>query len=212
MSARRTDGDGGGAVPQRFDADYYRRFYGDPATRVADAAAVRTLAGFVAAYLRHLDVPVRTILDVGCGVGHWRTAARRLWPRARYHGVEYSEHLCRRHGWTRGSIVDLDPLVAFGRSAFDLVVCQGVLQYLDDEDAARALANLGRWTDGALYLEALTARDWRQNCDRARTDGAVHRRSATFYRNRLARRFVAAGGGVFVSRRAGVTLFELEGT
>ena len=195
----------------RFDADYYRRYYGDQRTRVSDATAIRDLARFVAAYARYLAVPVRSILDVGCGVGHWRHAARELWPKARYHGVEYSAHLCERFGWIQGSITDLDVRAATGREEFDLVICQGVLQYLDDKAAAKALTNLGRWCDGVLYLEALTALDWRRNCDRARTDGDVHLRDGDWYRQRLARRFRAAGGGVFVSRRAGVTLFELEG-
>ena len=194
-----------------FDADYYRRYYGDAATRVSDFAEIRRLAGFVAGYLRYLQVPVRSILDVGCGVGHWRRAAAALWPRARYFGVEYSEHLCERFGFHHGSIVDLDPRAAFGRDGFDLVVCQGVLQYLDDRDAARAIQNLGEWTDGALYLEALTDRDWAENCDRERTDGNVHLRPVDFYRRRLAPHFQTCGGGVFCSRRAGVTLFELEG-
>ncbi|MBM4061660.1 MAG: class I SAM-dependent methyltransferase [Planctomycetes bacterium] len=199
-----------GAAPE-FDAAYYRRFYADPRTRVGDAAATGRLAAFVAAYLRYLDVPVRTILDVGCGVGHWRTAARRLWPRARYFGVEHSEHLCAVHGWIRGSVVDLDARALAPAGTFDLVVCQGVLQYLDDRAAARALRNLGRWSGSALYLEALTALDWRQNVDRTRTDGDVHLRDGAWYRARLRRRFVACGGGVFASRRAGVALFELEG-
>lgn len=195
----------------RFDADYYRRFYDDPHTRVSDLASVKKLAALVAAWMRYLDLPVRHVLDVGCGKGHWRTALGAHFPKARYHGVEYSEHLCRRHGWAHGSIVDLDPAAACGRDTFDLVVCQGVLQYLDDHEAARAIQNLGRWTAGALYLEALTALDWRQNCDRKRTDGAVHLRPGAWYRRRLQRRFHDVGGGVFPSRRAGVTLFELEG-
>ena len=49
-----------------------------------------------------------------------------------------------------------------------------MLQYLDDRTAARAIANLGRLTRGVLYLSALTARDWRENCDRTRTDRDVH--------------------------------------
>lgn len=196
----------------RFDADYYRRFYGDPKTRVVNAAAVARLAGFVAGYLRYLDVPVRSILDIGCGLGHWRTAARRLWPRARYHGVEYSEHLCARFGWTQGSVVDFAPERLRPDGQFDLIVCQGVLQYLEAEAARQALANLGRWCRGALYLEALTTRDWRENCDRGRTDGQVHLRSGAWYRTALRRDFVPAGGGVFLPRRGGVTLFELEST
>lgn len=195
----------------RFDADYYRRFYHDPATRVGDLAGVQKLAALVAAWMRYLELPVRRVLDVGCGVGHWRTALRTHFPKARYHGVEYSEHLCQQFGWVRGSIVDFDPTAAIGDDHFDLVVCQGVLQYLDDRAAARAITNLGRWTGGALYLEALTALDWRRNCDKKRTDGAVHLRDGQWYRQRLARHFHDAGGGVFPSRRAGITLFELEG-
>ena len=194
-----------------FGPDYYRRFYGDAETRVSDLGEIRRLGGFVAAYLHYLQVPVRSVLDIGCGVGHWQRVASELWPRARYFGVEYSEHLCERHGWMRGSITDFDPAEATGRETFDLVVCQGVLQYLDNRAAARALHNLGEWTDGALYLEALTARDWQENCDRSVTDGDVHLRSASFYRRRLKPNFQNCGGGVFCSRRAGISLFELEG-
>ena len=201
-----------GEGTSRFDADYYRRFYDDPRTRVIDRATVRKLADFVASYLRYLDVPVRSILDVGCGQGHWRTAATTIWPRAKYHGVEHSPYLCEEFGWIQGSIVDFAPSKATGQSSFDLVVCQGVLQYLDDRQAARAIQNLARWCRGALYLEALTALDWKKNCDRSRTDGNVYLRTGEWYRAHLDRHFVACGGGVFCSRRAGVTLFELEGT
>lgn len=196
----------------RFGADYYRRFYEDPRTRVSDRTAVRKLAEFVAGYLRYLDVPVRAILDIGCGRGHWRAAAAAVWPRAKYHGVEHSAYLCEQLGWTQGSVVDFAPHKALGTSSFDLVVCQGVLQYLDDRDAARAIQNLARWCRGALYLEALTALDWRQNVDRTRTDGDVHLRPGAWYRRHLDRHFTACGGGVFCSKRAGVSLFELEGT
>jgi len=212
MPSRSANHAGRRSDPDRFDADYYRRFYGDARSRVSDLEAVKKLASFVAGYLRFLDVPVRSILDVGCGLGHWQRAAAELWPRARYHGVEHSEHLCARFGWTQGSIVDFDADAAFGASRFDLVICQGVLQYLDDRQAARAIGNLAKWCEGALYLEALTALDWRRNCDQARTDGNVHLRSGAWYRQRLLRRFVSCGGGVFCSKTAGTTLFELEGT
>jgi len=107
-------------------------------------------------------------------------------------------------------VATFDPARELGRATFDLVICQGVLQYLDDRTAARALANLARWTDGVLFLEALTRRDWRENCDRERTDGDVHLRDGAWYRRRLARHFQRCGGGVFVARAAGCSLFELE--
>ncbi|HLQ37750.1 MAG TPA: class I SAM-dependent methyltransferase [Planctomycetota bacterium] len=193
------------APTERFDAAYYRRFYRDPRTRVTTPAQVQRLAAFVAAYLRHLRWPVGSILDLGCGLGWWRSAARRCWPKSSYQGVEISDHLCRTHGWTHGSAADFAP----GRR-FDLVVCQGVLQYLPDRAAARALANLGRLCRGALYLEALTTADWRRNCDRSVTDGAVHLRPAAWYRRRLQVAFRNCGGGLFVHRQAAVATYELE--
>jgi hypothetical protein len=56
----------------------------------------------------------------------------------------------------------------------------------------------------------LTDKDWRERCDRERTDGAVHLRTAAWHRRRLARSFVTLGGGVFAARRAGFPFFELE--
>ncbi|MBK8101000.1 MAG: class I SAM-dependent methyltransferase [Planctomycetes bacterium] len=189
-----------------FDAAYYRRFYEDQTTAVSDLAAVQRLCTFVLAYLDFLELRLRSVLDMGCGVGHWRTALRQARPRIRYSGIEWSQHLCERFGWTRGSVVDHAP----GKT-FDLVVCQGVLQYLDDRQAARAIANLARCCHGALYVEALTVGDWRHNCDRTVTDGEVNLRPANWYRQRLQRHFRAIGGGLFVRKTAPVTLFELEG-
>ena len=194
------------AQPDRFDADYYHRFYGDPATRVVSQGHVRKLAAFTVSYLRFLGMPLRNALDLGCGVGHWRTALKALTPRTSYQGVEYSAYLCERYGWARGSVVDYNPGIDF-----DLVICQGVMQYLPDRDAAAAIANLGQLCRGALYLEALTQRDWDENCDRSVTDGDVHLRSGAWYRKHLAKSFTALGGGVFVAKGANVALFELEG-
>ena len=183
----------------QFDAAFYRRFYVDRRTRVSSRAAVARLAAFVAAYLGYLQIPVRSILDAGCGVGFWRAAARDLWPRARYRGLEISDYLCRRYGWTCASIVDYKP-----GQQFDLIVCQSVLQYLSDHDAARAIETLSTLARGAVYLEVPTTEDWRDICDRRRTDATVRLRSTQWYRRRLARHFVAAGGGLFVARPAAV--------
>jgi len=188
-----------------FDAAYYQRFYGNARTRVADRASVRRLAAFVVSYVRFLRLPLRSVLDAGCGIGLWRDALRELAPRATYHGVEASDYLCARLRWTPGSVVDWND----GRE-FDLVVCQGVLQYLDAPSARRAMSNLAALARGALYLEALTKRDWRENADHARTDGQVHLRSARWYRAILGAHFVPLGGGLWLSKRASVVRFELE--
>jgi len=193
-------------MPERhFDAAYYQRFYENPDTRVADAEDIGRLGHFVGAYLRYLELPVRRVLDMGCGMGLWRPVINALFPEATYTGVEISAHLCKTLGYTRGSAVDY-----VGRGQYDLVICQGVLQYLSNGDAKKALANLARLCRGVLYLEALTQEDWDHNCDQQRTDGDVFLRPAAFYRQRLARPFVALGGGLFLARQAPVTLYELE--
>jgi SAM-dependent methyltransferase len=188
-----------------FDKRYYDRYYRDPRTRVTSQREIAVLGAFVCAYLDHLGQPVRRVLDAGCGLGYWRKVIADHYPGARYTGIELSAYLCRELGWTRASISDYR-----GRGRFDLVVCQGVLQYLDDREAARAIANLGRLCRGALYLEALTAEDWRDNCDRSATDGKVHLRPAHWYRARLARDFRACGGGVYLHRDSGAVLYALE--
>lgn len=188
---------------RRFDRAYYDRFYRDPGTRVASGEDTDKLATFVVAYLRFLGLEPETVVDLGCGLGTWRDALARIAPDAEYTGVEVSEYLCAEYGWEQGSVVDYR-----AEHEFDLVICQGVLQYVDDVDAA--VENLADLCQGALFLEVLTRQDWEQNCDRRRTDGNVHLRTAAYYRKRLRPHFVNAGGGVFVSRRTGLSLFELE--
>ena len=189
----------------KFDADFYRRYYLDPRTRVASRAEALKLGRFACAYADYLGFTVRRVLDAGCGLGHFRAAIKEFFPRARYVGLETSEYLCRRHGWERGSIADYAP-----RLPFDLVICHDVLQYLDDGTAARALSNLGRLCCGILYFSVLTAGDWRRNADRARTDAGVSLRSAAWYRARLARHFRPLGGGLLARRGYEPLLWELE--
>jgi len=189
----------------RFDRDYYRRYYYDPRTAVATRAEMRARARLIAAFVGHLGLPVRRILEAGCGTGLLRAELKRLLPRAHYTALEASEYLCRRHGWRHGRIEEFR-----ARSPFDLVICYDVLQYLDREHAVRALRNFARLTRGALYFSALTSGDLARNADRQRTDADVHLRSARWYRTRLARHFREAGLGFWLRRGAPLTLWELE--
>lgn len=189
----------------RFDKAYFDRYYRNPRTRVVSKKAIRKLTAFVAAYLKLMDLPVRRILDMGCGLGLWKEPLKTHFPKASYLGVEISDHACKQHGWTKGSVVDFE-----GRGAFDLVICQGVLQYLDNREARKAIANLASLTRGALYLEALTKADWEENVDRETTDGNVHLRSGSWYRKELSRYFSNCGGGLFLAPDAQAMLFELE--
>ena len=116
-----------------------------------------------------------------------------------------SGHLCAELGWVHDSVVTFR-----SRRRFDLVICQDVLQYLDDAEAEQAIANLVRHCRGVLFFGALTHEDWEENCDQSRTDANAYLRTGAWYRDRLAPAFVCAGGGVFVARRAGVVMFELD--
>ena len=189
-----------------FDEGFFARYYGDPATRVADAGDAAQLAALIAGIVHYLELPVRRILDAGCGIGLLRAPLRRHFPRARYEGLELSGYLCDRYGWHRGSLADFA-----SPTPYDLVVCHDVLQYLDDRSAARALSNLARLTRGALYFSVLTRRDWRHAADQSRTDRDVHLRSADWYRRRLRRGFRHVAAGVHLARALQPILWELEG-
>lgn len=192
-----------------FDEAYYQRYYFDKKTSVIDPEHAERLGAFVCSYLQYLRVPVKRVLDVGCGIGLWRAAVARHFPDASYHGVEFSDYLCGRFGWERGSVVDYqahDPA-----EPFDLVICQGVLPYLSPPDLQRALANLGRLSRGALYLEAVSREDYERDViDEELTDGRQFRHRVALYRRGLREQMRELGGGLWLSRQAEVPLFALE--
>jgi SAM-dependent methyltransferase len=191
--------------PERFDERYYRRFYLNPRTRAVSPAEMRLSADLIAAFIRHAEYPVRRILDLGCGLGLMRAPLKKHFPRASYTGVEVSEYLCERYGWTQASVHTYK-----SPRPFDLVICHDVLQYLSARDAAVALRNLGQLCRGVLHFSVLTAEDWEKHCDRTATDRNAHLRSGDWYRRRLAADFVNAGSGMFVRREAPIHLWELD--
>ena len=190
-----------------FNEAYYQRFYIDKKTSVADPGHVDRLGAFVCSYLKFLRVPVARVLDVGCGIGLWRELVARHYPHASFHGVEYSEYLCERFGWEQGSVVNYP-----SKAPFDLVICQGVLPYLSAEDARLAMRNLARLCTGALYVEAIAREDWEKDLvDETLTDPRLFQHPAQLYRRGLASGFTELGGGLWLSRRADLPVFALEG-
>lgn len=190
---------------ERFDAAFFKRYYANPATRVATREDQARLAAMIGGIAHYCGFHVHRILDAGCGVGWLKAPLRRQFKGAEYVGLEVSEYLCRRHGWTQGGIVDYQDAVGY-----DLVVCHDVLQYLDDRAAARAIGALARLSRGLLYFSVLTAGDWKHNADTSRTDRGVHLRSAEWYQRRLRRHFRHLGCGVHVLRTHQPLLWELE--
>jgi 2-polyprenyl-3-methyl-5-hydroxy-6-metoxy-1,4-benzoquinol methylase len=188
-----------------FDRDYYRRFYYNPRTAVTSRAEMAARARLIAGCVQYVGLPVRKILDVGCGVGLLRAPLKRALPKAQYLGLEFSDYLCRRYGWRQGSVATLRL-----RERFDLVICYDVLQYLSPKEAQRAIANLARVCRGALYFGALTLEDWRDNCDQTRTDRIAGLRPGAWYRRELARTFRPLGCGIWLKRGLRLTLWNLD--
>jgi len=193
-------------VRRNFDRAFFKRYYHDASTAVAHSGEALRRARFVLAYLDFLCVDVKNVLDAGCGVGLWRRALRRIDPSIAYTGIDTSEYLCQRYGWTRASITEFR-----SRQKFDLVICQDMLQYLDGSEVRRAVDSLARLCRGACYVDVPTREDVAERTlDLTRTDRRIHLRGVRFYRRLLDPHFVAAGGGVFIPRNARATILALE--
>jgi len=188
-----------------FDAAYYDRYYGSTRTRVHSATEIAKLCTAVVSFVEWWQHPLETVLDVGAGIGLWRDWFAKKRPRVVYRSTEVSAHACEAYGHEQRDITKWR-----AKESFDLVVCQGVLPYLDDAGAEKALENLAAMTRGFLYLEAITKRDLREVCDDARTDVAVHGRTGAWYRARLKKHYVEVGCGLWCKRDAGVLFYELE--
>jgi len=186
-----------------FDAAYYRRFYRD--RPVHGRAQIAKLAAGIVGLCGWWYVPVRSVLDVGAGPGFWRDwfAANR--PSVRYTSIDVSEYACRRYGHRQADITQWHPA-----RPSDLVICQGVLHYLDDDAVGRALDNLAAATRSVIYFEIPTASDRDDVVDQDRTDLAVHWRDGDWYRQRVDAHFVELGCGLWYSRSGPMSFYELE--
>lgn len=189
---------------KRFDEGYYDRFYRNRGTRAATPQNAQRMAQFIGAYLKHLDVSVRRVLDIGCGLGHVLRHIGQQFPSADITGVEYSEYVCRRYGFEQGSVVDYEAAYPF-----DLVICNDVVPYLDDEQAALAVRNLARLSKTALFFGVITSEDW-AIADKRRTDNRQYLRASAWYRRRLSRAFVNIGGGLYLKKPTETPLWSLE--
>jgi len=187
----------------RFDARYYERFYGG-ADGVHDPAQIAHLATAVHELCTWWGAAPDTVLDVGAGVGMWRDWYRRTHPEVHVLSVDISPYACERWGHELHDISTWVPA-----EPFDLVICHGVVHYLDDHAAEAAIDHLGTATSFVLYLELPTAHDLAEVVDPDRTDMAVHHRSGEWYRSRLTHHFRQVGAGLWV-KHGTVPMFELE--
>ncbi len=188
-----------------FDEAYFNRYYESRRTRVHGKKEVARLARGVTEMVAWFGGELATALDVGAGAGLWRDWFVRHKPKTKYVSTDVSAFACERYGH-----VQRDIAAWHGREKFDLVVCQGVLPYLDDGACARAIENIAAMARGFLYLEAITARDLREVCNREKTDGDVHPRTGAWYRVRLEKHFTQIGGGLFYVKAGPLVFYELE--
>jgi cyclopropane fatty-acyl-phospholipid synthase-like methyltransferase len=187
------------------DAGYYERFYEDEKTRVLSRAQVAHLALGVTELIAWFGGELRAVLDIGAGTGLWRDwfAANRS--NVRYVSTDKSEYACARYRHLERGIASWR-----SRRKFDLVICQGVLPYLDSREVSAAIENIAAMCRGFLYLEAATSRDLREHCDARLTDASMQGRSVAFYRSRLSPHFVAVGCGLFYLRTGPLVFYDLE--
>ena len=151
------------------------------------------------------EVTVRSMLDVGAGLGYWRDWYATNHPKVKRLSVDISEHACEKYDHECHDIATWFP-----SRQFDLVVCHSVLQYLNDKQAAAAIGNLAKATRSVLYLEVPTSADLRNAVDKKTTDLNIYSRTGEWYRKRLSKYFIQAGAGIWVLRSSGTTLYELE--
>ena len=149
-------------MSRQYDRAYFDKWYRHPQHRVKSPAELQRQVEFVLRMAEWvLGRPVTTVLDVGCGEGNWRAPLRRLRPRLHYRGVDPSEYAVARFGAARGLLLggidQLDDLPL--RESYDLVVCCGMLNYLDAPVLTRGLAQVARRTGGVAYLELFSRED-----------------------------------------------------
>lgn len=193
------------AAGRSFDESYYRRFYEDPKTRVYSAVEHDWLAQYVFSFARWNQLEIETVLDVGAGIGLWRDWIAKHEPEIKYTGTEFSAAMCKKHGFKQCDIARWRD-----RKKYDLIICQGVLQYVPDPDVAPAIANIAAMARGLVFFEALTRADLRERADQARTDTDVFVRNGSYYRGLFAQHFVAIGAGLHWPKTLELPFWELD--
>lgn len=192
-------------MPERreFDAAYYGRFYGSQPVHTRRRIGV--LATGVTALAEWWRIPIRSVLDVGAGKGYWRDWLSAQEPPIRYHGIDVSEYAVRTFGHEHADLATWTP-----PEQYDLVVCQSVLQYLDDAQVLAAVPVLAAACGGLLLVEVPTSGDRDTVIDPDGSDLDIHWRRGDWYRGLLDEHFTEIGAGLWVTRSRYVPFFELE--
>lgn len=199
-------------MTKHYDQAYFERWYRDPSKKDhavgSTARLARKVALAVATAEYHLERPIRTVLDIGCGEAAWRAPLLKLRPKASYLGFDSSEYAVRRFGARRN--MHLARFADFAQlrpcPPVDLLVCSDVMHYLDTRELDRGLPGLVELCGGVAFLETFTGED--------ETDGdnvGFHPRPARFYRQRFQKAgFVPLGSHLWLSPALADRLVALE--
>lgn len=168
-------------MTKTYDRAYFDRWYRDG--RIGGAARLaRKVALAVATAEYHLERPIRSVIDIGCGEGAWRAPLLKLRPKLAYLGFDGSEYAIARHGRRRnlhfarfGDFAHLRPC-----PPADLLVCSDVLHYLDTRELDRGLPALAELCGGVAFIEVFARGDGAEG-----DDHEFRQRPAAFYRKRL---------------------------
>ena len=190
---------------RRFDEAYYHRFYESPQTRVISVDEHAHLAAFVFQFAHYNKVEVKSVLDVGAGTGLWKHWIEKHEKGVQYIGTEVSQAMCKKHGFLHRDIARWRD-----RKKHDLIICQGVLQYLPDPDVAPAVANIAAMSRGLVYVEVTTRQDLRDRADTTRSDTDIFVRNGSYYRGILGKHLMSVGAGLWWVKDRPPPFFELE--
>ena len=194
-------------MTKTYDRAYFDRWYRHGGIGGSARLARKVLLA-VATAEYHLERPIRTVLDIGCGEGAWRAPLLKLRPRAAYLGFDSSAYAIARYGHSRnlhlarfGDFAQLRPC-----PPVDLLVCSDVLHYLPTRELDRGLPGLADLCAGIAFLETFTRKDAASGDE----DGFLGR-DAGFYRRRFeALGFRHIGAHCWLSPRLAHHASELE--
>ena len=87
-------------MTKTYDRAYFDRWYRNGGIGGA-ARLARKVALAVATAEYHLERPIRSVIDIGCGEGAWRAQLLKLRPRLDYIGFDSSDYAVGRYGRSR---------------------------------------------------------------------------------------------------------------
>lgn len=146
---------------KEYDRTYYDRWYRSRRAVITPASRQRKVRLAVAAAEFVLGRDVRSVLDIGCGEGAWRTDLRRMRPEIAYQGIDPSEYVVQRFGKRRDiRLGSFETLHLLGlRRRYDLIVCADVVAYVPTSELQRGLSAIRKRLNGVAYIEAYAESD-----------------------------------------------------